>query len=357
LAEELSGRRGVIVAGRGGGDPANIESLARALEWPVFAEPRAGCGAGTRTIQHFDALLRVPEITASLRPDVVLRLGESPASKVLAQWISGEATLEIHVDDSGRIRDPNHRLAVRIEADADILLAALVDRVTSQPVSSWWEQWNEADHRVRVLLGDLDRIDGPWSGLSASRAVLRMIPTDSRLVVSSSMPIRDVEWFVGDTSHVTVHANRGANGIDGVIATSVGVARASNAPTFVLLGDVAAIHDASTLLSLASLDVDVRVIVINNDGGGIFHHLPQASTVDPKTFEAIYGTPHGVNFAEVARALGMKWLSSTHTNDDLRTGMNVRGPSLMEIRTERNSDVEAHRNVHARVAEKIRHSP
>lgn len=356
LIGDLSGRRGVIVAGRGAGDPESIETLARAVEWPVFAEPRAGCGAGSRTIHHFDALLRVPEIAASLRPDVVLRLGEPPASKVLAQWISAGSCREIHVDNSSRVRDPHHRLAVRIEADPDRLLAELAGEVEPISVDTWWQKWLTADRTVQAVLGEVDRVDGPWSGLSASRAVLQMIQPDAHLVVSSSMPIRDVEWFGGDASHVTVHANRGANGIDGVIATALGVARSSNRPTFVLLGDVAAIHDASTLLSLASLDVDVRIVVINNDGGGIFHHLPQASTVDQHTFETIYGTPHGLNFATLAGALGLDATSNVHSKEELRAAMTARGPSLVEIRTDRRRDVEAHRNVHSRVAEEIRGS-
>jgi 2-succinyl-5-enolpyruvyl-6-hydroxy-3-cyclohexene-1-carboxylate synthase len=125
----------------------------------------------------------------------------------------------------------------------------------------------------------------------------------------------------------------------------------------VLLGDVAAIHDASTLLSLASRDVDVRIVVINNDGGGIFHHLPQASTVDERTFEAIYGTPHGLSFADLAAALGLERTSSDRSSDEVRAALNNRGPSLIEIRTDRHRDVEAHQYFHARVAEKIRHSP
>jgi len=357
LSKDLSCRRGVIIAGRGAGDPASIESLARAVEWPVFAEPRAGCGAGSRTVHHFDAMLRVPELASSLRPDVVLRLGEPPASKVLAQWVSSGSCREIHVDNSSRIRDPNHRLTVRIEAGADQLLAELADRVDAIPVDTWWEKWLTADRTVRSVLEDMDRADGSWTGLSAARAVTRMIPGGSHLVVSSSMPIRDVEWFAGDTSHVTVHANRGANGIDGVIATAIGVARSSGRPTYVLLGDVAAIHDASTLLSLASRDVDVRVVVINNDGGGIFHHLPQASTVDKRTFEAIYGTPHGLSFADLAGALGLATTSSVRASDEVRPAMTGRGPSLIEIRTDRRRDVEAHQQFHARVAEEIRRSP
>jgi len=353
LVEELSGRRGVIVAGRGAGDPSSIESLARAVEWPVFAEPRAGCGSGSRTIHHFDAVLRVPEIATSLRPDVVLRLGEPPASKVLSQWISSASCREIQVDLSSRVRDPQHRLALRIETDPDRLLVDLSAKVGSISVETWWNEWLTADRAVQSVLEDMDRVDGPWSGLSASRSVIRLIPSDSHLVVSSSMPIRDVEWFGGDTSHLTMHANRGANGIDGVIATAVGVARSSGRPTFVLLGDVAAIHDASTLLSLASLDVDVRIVVINNDGGGIFHHLPQASNVDQAIFEAIYGTPHGLNFAQLAGALGLMTRSSVHSSDDLRDAVSMRGPSLIEIRTDRNRDVEAHRNVHSRVAQAL----
>jgi len=118
-----------------------------------------------------------------------------------------------------------------------------------------------------------------------------------------------------------------------------------------LLGDLTILHDLNSLALLR--DQPVTLVEVNNDGGGIFHHLPQASNVDQAIFEAIYGTPHGLNFAQLAGALGLMTRSSVHSSDDLRDAVSMRGPSLIEIRTDRNRDVEAHRNVHSRVAQAL----
>ena len=359
LARDLSGRRGVIVAGRGSGDPKAVAALAEALGWPVFAEPRAGCGSGENTVLHYDALLRVQEVVEDLVPDIVLRVGEPPASKVLFQWAGGAAVRQIHIDGAGQIRDPDHRLSLRVEADPELLLLALSRVVTSCDRANWLTRWQSFDQKVRAVIAEYEVSSGSWSGLTATRAVLRAAPVGAHVVIASSMPIRDAEWFAGDCSHLTIHSNRGANGIDGIIATAVGVARASRCPTVVLLGDVAAIHDASTLLGLARHGgsenaPDVRVVVINNDGGGIFHHLPQASALDSKTFEFLYGTPHAVDFTSLGRALGLETFSPSHDQGSLSAALRTRGPSLLEVRTDRHGDLSAHRDVHALIAASLR---
>lgn len=354
LASELSGRSGVIIAGRGCGRPGGVETLARALGWPVIAEPRSGCGGGAHTIAHADALVRV--MHGTLVPEVILRLGEPPSSKAVSQWVTASEARQIHASGWGQMYDPDHRLDLRIETDVDLLLGSLAEQCTAIPADVWFERWWTANAVVAQILDEMDGEPGPWTGIQAARSIVRDIPPASHLVISSSMPIRDVEWFAGDCSHLTVHANRGANGIDGVLATAAGVARGSGRPTFVLLGDVAAIHDASTLLSLSGQDLDLRIIVLNNDGGGIFHHLPQAATVDEGTFEAIYGTPHGIGFSSLARALGMSTWEIGQGDDDLRDALTRSGPTMIEIRTRRDTDLAAHRTFHESVAVRLKHA-
>jgi 2-succinyl-5-enolpyruvyl-6-hydroxy-3-cyclohexene-1-carboxylate synthase len=264
----------------------------------------------------------------------------------------------VHVNGFGQRFDPDHRLQIRLEVDVDLLLDDLTGSVRAVDEASWWEVWRRFDLAVRGIVVDHTGGDR-WSALGVTRSIIEHLPGGSHLVVSSSMPIRDVEWFAGDCSHVTVHANRGANGIDGVIATSLGVARRSGAPTFVLLGDVAAIHDASTLLSLSGPSsvgpsIDLRIVVINNDGGGIFHHLPQAATVDDETFESLYGTPHGIDFTALASSLRIPSVSISQPSDDLRGALQRMGPTLIEIRTERAGDVQAHRRLQESIAARLR---
>lgn len=344
------GRPGLIVAGRGCGDPAAVAALARAWQWPVIADPRSGCQGDDLAVVHADVLLRVESFTARVRPEVVLRLGESPASKVLGQWITSSAVEECHVSERRDVFDPQHGVSTHITADPTELCLRLAASGSGQP-NDHLERWLTADRMVRTVLADCD--DGRLSdGVSVARSLVSSLPAGSQLVVSSSMPIRDVEWFGGDCSHVDVHANRGANGIDGVLATGIGVARAAGSPTAVLIGDVAMVHDASTLIALGSLDVDMRIVVVDNDGGGIFHFLPQATMVDPAVFEKVYGTPHGIDLVGWATAVGLP-AETIDSREDLHRLLGRPGPWVARVATERATDVDAHRRRQSAVASAI----
>ena len=352
LAHSLnSARSGLVVAGRGCGDPDAVAHLARSVGWPVIADPRSGCQGSDRAVVHADAILRVPEFAERVRPDLVIRLGESPASKVVNQWIAASGAEEWHVSDRPAVFDPQHRVVRHLTADVSDLCRRLA---VSQPteLAEDSKMWFAADGAARAALSEIDG-SKLADGVSAARAVVATLPAGANLVLSSSMPVRDVEWFGGCCSHLTVHANRGANGIDGVVATAIGVARGSGRPTAVLIGDVALIHDASSLLTLGSLDVDVRIVVVDNDGGGIFHHLPQASSVDPEIFERIYGTPHGVDLVALAQAAGLP-ATTVVDRTELGAASSGPGPRLVRVATDRTADVAAHRRGQEAVAVAVR---
>ena len=144
------------------------------------------------------------------------------------------------------------------------------------------------------------------------------------------MPIRDVEWFGTVTPGVTVHSNRGANGIDGVVSTAVGIALATERPTVLYIGDVAMVHDSNGLWGLAARGIDLTIVVSNNDGGSIFSFLPQASQVDADTFETLYGTPHGVDFAHLAAAHGVPHVRVV-TRAELDRALAGMGTRMLEV--------------------------
>ena len=338
LARRWSGRTGVVIAGRGAALPKNLHRLCDALGWPLFAEPRSG--AQSESIRHFDSIIRSAD--ATLTPEVVVRFGEAPSSKVLGRFVLESE--QWHVARGGRPYDPDHRVIGWVRCEPDNLVEALVDRV--RPTApSWREEWRRRDESARRVLADLDRNDAEASGPRVARHVVAGLPAGANLVVSSSMPIRDVEWFAGDCSHLTVLSSRGANGIDGVVATAIGAALATGRPTGLLIGDVAMIHDASSLAALASRNIDLRVVVTDNDGGGIFHHLPQASVLDPQLFENLFGTPHGADIAAIARGFGLDALA-TSSLDELRRRVATPGPSITVVRTDRERDVAEHRALH-----------
>lgn len=327
LDPALTSARGVVVAGRSTPDPDAVVALADRLGWPLLADPTSGCGGAT-SIDAFDALLRTPFADRVL-PDVVLRTGGPPASKVLAQWLDRAAAEEIVVAPAGFWPDPGRRAAVVLDA------VPTVDDA-HEPVTEWAEAWQVA---AQVAGDAIDGVlaDAPLSEPAVARQLTRSLPPGSVLVASSSMPIRDVEWFGVGRRDLRVLSNRGANGIDGVVSTAVGAAL-TGAKTTLLIGDVAFLHDSNGLLGLPDRDVDLTIVVLDNDGGGIFSFLPQRTALEPERFERLFGTPHGLDLVDVARAFGVD-ASVVDAPEALDWKPGVR---VLVIRTDRDENVALH---------------
>ena len=340
LASDLSGKRGVIVAGRGAA--ASTLALAQTLGWPVFADPRSGIRVcEPNVIVAFDPILRNVSFADSHVPDVVLRVGEPPASKVMAQWVARHKMTVVQVQGTSMVIDPDHSTARTYVAQVDELMTAVSDSVMSAP-SSWATSWNAAETVAQVAISEWTSHN--WSEPTVARLVTDSMVPGSHLVVSSSMPIRDVEWFGTVTPGVNVHSNRGTNGIDGVTSTAVGIALATNSPVTVLIGDVACLHDSNGLWGVMSRGVDVKVVVTNNDGGSIFSFLPQASQVEHSTFELLYGTPHGASFEHLAGTHGIPFTRVTDAAT-LRSALNQPGTRLIEVPLDRQANVNQHDTV------------
>ena len=364
LAHRLAGRKGIIVAGDPGGGyavsayAAAATLLGSVLDWPIFACPRSGTRVeGGNIVAHFDGIVRSTAVRGAMKPDVVLRLGAPPASKVLGQWLREIEAEQIVVHSPGSFLDPDHLVVQHIEAD----VANTVDRLCSAasrlaetvgPPSGepfvWSSLWQSAEARARAaieeVLADEPHLTEPH--------VARAVAESSRIaVVSSSMPIRDIEWFAPTGDGLLVYANRGANGIDGVIATAIGVAGELGSAT-VFLGDVAFLHDSSSLAMLSSRDLHLRIVVTDNDGGGIFSFLPQASVVEDRRFEQLFGTPHGTDLAALARAHGLT-VHEPVTLGELRDVLSRGGTSVTVVRTDRRANVELHARLHAAIASAV----
>lgn len=362
LEELLDADRGVIVAGGDAGDPALVHELSAATGWPVLADARSGCRApAPGVVGAFDALLRHAPTAAALAPDVVLRLGMPPASKVLAQWIAGSGAVEVAVDPHGRWFDPEHRAAHVLHADPAAACQALVHlvggRAGAQP--GWLAAWTEAEAQAQAAIdAALATHDAPTEP-GIARTLLAALPEGSTLVASSSMPVRDLEWFGAPRAGVRLLANRGANGIDGVASTAVGAAlaaRGTGAATVVLIGDVALLHDSNALLGLADRGVDLTIVVVDNDGGGIFSFLPQGAALGAERFEQLFGTPHGVDLSVLAAAHGLMTVDPATANDvadAVRASIDAGGSRIMRIRTDRTDNVKVHDHLNRAVAQAL----
>jgi 2-succinyl-5-enolpyruvyl-6-hydroxy-3-cyclohexene-1-carboxylate synthase len=349
----------------GDAGPALVQA-ARRLGWPVFADPRSGCRVEGQpgVIAAADALLRVPEV-AAWTPDLVVRVGALWASKVLGQWLAGlpAEVPQILVDPWGRWEEPDRRAAHIVVADpaalASALLAAGGDQ-RSEEADGWCRRWAAAEYAAQSVLeahlgagSDLELCEP-----AVARATLAAVPAGGQLVVSSSMPVRDVEWYGAPRAGVRVLSNRGANGIDGVLSTAVGAAL-TGVPTVALLGDLAFLYDASALIGAGERDLTLTVVVIDNDGGGIFSFLPQAGALPSETFERYWGTPHGVDVEAVAAAYGaeVEPIKSRADLEALVGSVGSVGPGRVRVgvvRTDRVANVAAHEALHAAVSDAVR---
>jgi 2-succinyl-5-enolpyruvyl-6-hydroxy-3-cyclohexene-1-carboxylate synthase len=348
--------RGLIVVGGAVADPAGVLALADAWGWPVVADPRSGCRVEhPLVVAHADAVLRVdgPRRDAT----AVLRLGTIPASKVVAKWSAASTGPQVVVEAGGAWLDPHRTAALLVAAEPGALargLAGVAEPASADP--GWSAGWRAADDAVAaVMAAELDG-EGPVTEPGTARAVAAAVPPGGSLVVSSSMPVRDVEWFAGSLPGVTVHANRGANGIDGVVSTAVGVALAG-APTVTLVGDVALLHDTNALLGLAGRDVDLVVVVVDNDGGGIFSFLPQAAALDADRFEQLFGTPHGVDLGRLAAAhhLALRTIDTAEAvGPAVARGLAAGGVHLLRVVTDRARNVEVHERLQTAAGAAVR---
>ena len=355
MAASLSGRRGVLVAGGGIADPEGVALLAAALGWPVLADPRSGCRVPVpSTVAHADAVLRVAQLAGRLVPEVVVRLGAAPASKVLGTWLDGLGNRQVGVHADGLRIDPAGALGEVVAAEPGGWCRALAHRVDAVD-PAWLAPWAAAEAAAaRAIAAALD-VPGPPSEPAVARTVASAAPDGSTLVVSSSMPVRDLEWYAAPRRGLRVLANRGANGIDGVVSTALGAALAApseDGPVVALVGDVAMVHDTTSLVGLARREVDLTIVVVDNDGGGIFSFLPQASVVEDHRFEQLFGTPHGTDLAALARAHGLA-VHEPVTLGELRDVLSRGGTSVTVVRTDRRANVELHARLHAAIASAV----
>ncbi len=343
LVVELDQGRGVILAGgRSGVDPDDVAALAAATQWPVLADPTSGVRGLDGAVAAFDALLRHREFAADHSPHVVVRIGRPAASKVLAEWVTSSGATLVQCGGPGQI-DPDHRVAFRLETGGVATLAAKLRGATGTP---WLARWHHAaalaESAIDGLLGAQPTLTEP----GVARTVARCLPPSAELVVASSMPVRDLEWYGGPIARG--HANRGANGIDGVVSTALGVAL-GGVPTVALVGDIAFVHDGGALTALRSRGVDLRIVVVDNDGGGIFSFLPQATELAEDRFEQLFGTPHGTDVVALARAHGLDAETVT-APDELADRIANPGPSVTRVPTDRKANVEVHAALNAAVA-------
>ncbi len=334
--------RGVVVAGRDERDaglgPA-AAAFAQLSAYPLLADPLSGARRGRGAIATYDLLLRDPEFTARTRPELVIRVGDLPTSKPLRAWLQSLAAVEqVALDPEAAWQDPAGVVSEIVAADPVATLRAWIE--PHEP--AWLGQWRRADAAVTAAI-ERELPSAELSEPSVARLLGDALAPDTILFVASSMPIRDVELYLGTGDELPrVVSNRGANGIDGTVSTAFGVAAATARPVVVLIGDVALAHDIGGLLAAGRLGLDLTIVVLNNDGGGIFDFLPVSGEAD--AFEEHVTTPHGLDFERAAALYGLGY-AHAQTPAELELALGGRGTRLIEVRTDRAENLALHRRV------------
>jgi 2-succinyl-5-enolpyruvyl-6-hydroxy-3-cyclohexene-1-carboxylate synthase len=356
LAESIEGTpRGLIVAGRQPNaqlaEP--VATLAASAGYPVLAEPtsqlRRGSHDRSLVMSAYDAIARGRP--ADLQPELIVRFGDMPTSKPLRQWLAAIEDLDqIVVDANGSWREPTRRAATLVRADPAGTARALSERlgrlrpgasaVAGSPFASGWV---DAESAVRAAVDDriatLDELSEP----GAWHALARALRDGDSVLAASSMPVRDLETFVRPGPEgVRFASNRGANGIDGLVSTAAGLAAGSGSRTWAVLGDLALFHDLGGLAAAREVP-HLRLVILDNSGGGIFHFLPQAEALPETEFEALLGTPAGLDPLAAAELFG---LSAEAPSSPGELDAALAGDSRMiVVRTDRRRNVELHREL------------
>ena len=299
-------QRGVLVVG-----PINgcrelnsaTHKLASCLGWPIVAEPTSSLVSETDglLITAADAIIRSGAFTGKFSPDLILRVGPIPTSKQVAKWAASSPC--ILIDEAGETLDPTHSLMRVIEGSPSKTLESLAACLTpNNKHSEWLEFWQTANSTAEV---QIDRAcgDGFWEGTIA-RSVIKSLPEAAMLHVSSSMPIRDLYSFGGARNRdLSIYSSRGANGIDGTIATALGEAHVHDEVALLMCGDLAFIHDIGSLITSKNSATGLIVLVIDNSGGGIFHSLPISQ--NKGAFETLFITHQNVSIRDLCSGLGI----------------------------------------------------
>jgi 2-succinyl-5-enolpyruvyl-6-hydroxy-3-cyclohexene-1-carboxylate synthase len=322
---------GVIVCGptaEAVAEPA--ARLAAQCGWPLLAEPTSGvrCGDHDRShvVAHYDVLLRVERFAARHAPGLVLRVGDMPTSKPLREWVASAP--QVVLDPHATWHEPSRRAELILaSAAAPTLdaLAAAVEMRSAELDPRWLDSWRAADAEVPPALAASPDPFEP----KVLAALEPELPDGAIVWLSSSMPVRDVEaFFPQSPKRLRFLANRGANGIDGVVSSAAGAALAGDAPVWLLIGELALLHDVGGLLAARRAGAELEIVCLNNGGGGIFDFLPVARHADPGLYEEHVATPAGVDVSAIA-------------------------PEAREIRTDRADNVRFHRELVERVAARI----
>jgi 2-succinyl-5-enolpyruvyl-6-hydroxy-3-cyclohexene-1-carboxylate synthase len=353
-----SGQKGLIVAGPTPLMYANgLIDFATRAGYPIIADPLSNVRAYGRQsdviVTAYDAFLRSSKMREELAPDFILRIGDPPTPRSMqAYLLRHKHVRQIIVAPPGTWPDPDLTAAEVIHMEPDAFCSATLDGiedVVSAP-PSWLGQWTAAEKASRAVFERELASMTDATEVSAVADLAAVVPMAANIVAGNSMPVRDIESFfaVDDKRVLFMHGNRGTSGIDGVVSTALGIAAATGGPTVLVIGDLAFYHDMNGLLAAQRHGLSATILLINNDGGGIFSFLGQHEAEDHETFEQLFGTPHGLDFSHVAGLYGVSF-QRVRTREEyravLKASFEAPGVKVIEVRTDREENLRLHQRI------------
>lgn len=353
--------QGVIACGAldAPGFAAAVARLGRLLGWPVLAEPTSGLRSGAHVeaapiIAGSDLFLRDPGFKDSHTPQIILRFGGTPVSKAFRLWLE-ETPPErlVLVSSNGDWNEPSHLSSDFVLADpvdlCERLCAAIATRGSAARESDWLKSFLAAESSTQAVL---DRCLGGETELfepRATRSLCERLPDSSLLYVSNSMPVRDLDAFMpASVVDLRVLSNRGANGIDGLVSSALGAAAAGQGHVFLLTGDLAFLYDIGGLLAARRYALRATIVVLNNDGGGIFSFLPVAEYGESIRFNELFTTPHGVDLSAAATLYCLSHTRVANFREydaAIEKSLAHPGVSIIEVPIDREANLEHFRSL------------
>ena len=361
IAGKLMGKeRGIIVCGNIADDrfAAAVTRLGAALKFPILADPlsqlRSGKHEFDNIIDTYDTFLRNKEAKDFLKPDVILRFGSMPVSKALTIFIKENPNADqLVVDGGGDWRDPAVLSTDMIFCHETIFCDKLLSFVKSDSPTDYLHDWQQVNALTKENMTKVQELTELSEG-KLFYQLTEMLPEGAVLFVGNSMPIRDLDsFFLNNEKNIKVMANRGANGIDGTVSTALGAAYYSKS-LYLVLGDLTFFHDLNGLLAAKRFNIDIHIILVNNNGGGIFSFLPQSE--HPKHFELLFGTPLDLEFEHAVRMFNGRFTRIKdwdHLRIELETSYKSNGINVYEITTNRDRNRDEHREFWQDVSQEI----
>lgn len=361
--------KGIIVAG-----PENYNSsfhntvyeLSEYLGYPILADGasqlRFGNGNKVNVISNYEAFLRSEFFTKEHSPKVILQFGRTVTSKALDEYLEKQSAVRFMINDFGDWFDPSNKAAAALACKPYIFCLKMIEEIrkSSSPRkdSKWLNDFISADISSRKVKRKIIESSSFPNESRVIKEILNAVPQNVQIMISNSMPIRDFDYFASKCEkEITVFNNRGASGIDGITSTALGIASSSETPTLLLTGDLSFYYDINGILAAKKYKIPLTVVLINNNGGGIFEVLPISDYGN--IFNQYFIAPHDLDFAPIIKAFGGKYhlaKSWESFSEKLKSSFNQNSFSVLEVRTDAKKSLAVRKKYWLKVDSELRSS-